>query len=170
MKKKTQKTINLIRSSNNKSYFDDCADEIWNYDKIVGEMKNLKRRYSTIILSGGEPTLVNSLFLIIRGLKDAGLDVILYTNARMLSIERYCKELRRTGLHRISVQLFSHLPDFHDEITQVRGSFEQTIKGIENWKRLGGHVDIRTEPLEQNRDDMSGFVDFMIRLENIHDI
>jgi cyclic pyranopterin phosphate synthase len=123
--------------------------------------KNIKR----IKISGGEPTLHPNIFEIIRFIREEGLDVKLNTNARVFSYPSFCKKMYNTGLRTISVSIWSDKPKIHDDITKVQKSLEQAVNGINNWKKLGGQVEVRSVLFKENKEDISNFIDFILELE-----
>ena len=68
----------------------------------------------------------------------------------------------------INITLFGPCKEIHEKWTRVPESFNQTIKGIENWKQIGGGVEIESIVSEYNKDEMYEFVDFILNKETIH--
>jgi MoaA/NifB/PqqE/SkfB family radical SAM enzyme len=91
------------------------------------------------------------------------INPILKTNARLLSYSKFAKSLFDFGLREVSVPLYSHISRHHDSIVKVDGAFNQTIKGIKNWKSLGGNIIIDTD--FKSEKNVSDFVDFVLELE-----
>ena len=54
----------------------------------------------------------------------------------MFSYLNYCKELINAGMTKVTIYVFSSKPEIHDNITRVKGSFKQTMKGINNLKNM----------------------------------
>lgn len=90
-----------------------------------------------ISLSGGEPTLRKDIFEIIEFCRSSGIENIqLQTNARMLSYEPFCRKLFASGITEMAVSLHAHTPEIHDSITRSKGSFSQTILGVNNLMKV----------------------------------
>ncbi|UCD03108.1 MAG: radical SAM protein [Candidatus Aenigmatarchaeota archaeon] len=102
------------------------------YLKVCKSMK-----ISDIGFIGGEPTMHPDLFELIRFTSHLGLKVSLYTNGRRLADPEFIKELEKTGVHIVQFNIQSAERETHDEISRVCGSFEETLKGIENWHKTG---------------------------------
>ena len=83
-----------------------------------------------IIINGGEPTLHPELLEIIRLFHKTGAEIIVYTNGRKLKDVDYCCKLVRM-VNRIVVPVHGE-ESVHDNITQKKGSFIDTICGIKN--------------------------------------
>lgn len=162
-----EKEIHITDKCNNKCEFCRSPEEVYvSMDKLKNELINLKvKGIKRIIISGGEPTMHSDLFEIIRIIYGFGFEIKLKTNARMIYYKDFSKKLADYGVKTISVPIYSKYPDAHDSLTGVKGSFMQTIAGINNWKKLGGEVEIRTKIVEGKNEDMAEFVDFIMGLE-----
>lgn len=106
-------------------------------DDISDTLRNCKKRSTGIVsITGGEPTLNQDLFRILRNLRQFSPDteIALLTNGRMFAYKTYSGEFINLGLNNIKViiPVHGHNDKLHDSITQVKGSFEQTIQGIRN--------------------------------------
>lgn len=77
-------------------------------------------------------------FKIVKLVKNEGFDIMVNTNARMLSNPLFCRRLYSMGVRTISVPIYSKKPEIHDRITKVEGSLRQALQGISNWKELWG--------------------------------
>ena len=87
----------------------------------------------TVVLSGGEVTLHReALDWVERARARGAARVVLQTNGRMLAYSKWVRHLMRAGCDVFAVALHGHRADLHDWLTQSEGSFEQTLKGLEN--------------------------------------
>ncbi|RLI98191.1 MAG: hypothetical protein DRO99_01370, partial [Candidatus Aenigmatarchaeota archaeon] len=91
--------------------------------------------YDEVILSGGEPTIKKDFFDIMEIAFRMGYKIKVQTNARMMSYPGFSKRLAKYNAS-FSVFLCGHDDKMHDNITGVKGSFRQTLKGIENLKHV----------------------------------
>ncbi|MBT3407250.1 glycosyltransferase [Candidatus Woesearchaeota archaeon] len=100
--------------------------------EIEGSLDLIDRDWK-IILTGGEPTINSDFFEIIDIIKEKGFEnVEIETNGRALSYNSFCKKCILGGIYDYSVYVFGHNEEIHDKITKFKGSFKQTVKGIEN--------------------------------------
>ncbi|UCC91783.1 MAG: radical SAM protein [Candidatus Aenigmatarchaeota archaeon] len=112
-------------------------------NKSTKEVKKLIRNAAgygvdRVSLTGGEPTIRKDIFEIVSFCRDLGItDIQLQTNARMLSYEYFCRKLFKCGLNEVFVSIHGHTPEIQDSITQVKGSFEQSVRGIKNLMEMG---------------------------------
>ncbi|MFW6024898.1 MAG: radical SAM protein [Candidatus Woesearchaeota archaeon] len=106
------------------------------YDHLKKESKKLIK-YDEIHITGGEPTIHKDFFKILNFLFSnyPNKDFVLVTNGRMLSYDTFCNKLSRFNFERFLIPLYG-TKKIHDEITNVKGSFEQTIRGLKNFNNI----------------------------------
>ncbi|MBN2094953.1 MAG: radical SAM protein [Candidatus Aenigmarchaeota archaeon] len=91
-----------------------------------------------VIFIGGEVAIRNDFFELLEYAKDKGLKVHIETNGRVFCKEAYSKRfLEIMPEASMMISFHSATPSIHDSITQVSGSFEQSVRGIRNLKKYG---------------------------------
>jgi len=85
-----------------------------------------------ITLIGGEPTMYKGIEEVIATSKEMGFNVGMVSNGRKFSSKRFTKKIKESGLDRLTISIEGSNCEMHDKITQVPGSFEQSIRGIDN--------------------------------------
>lgn len=98
---------------------------------VDGIRKN-RRHFSKISIGGGEPTLWSDLEGLIRYCKALRFRVQLHSNCRKMSDEVFASRMAKVGIDGITVPLHAHTSTMHDAITRRKGSFAETLKGIDN--------------------------------------
>jgi His-Xaa-Ser system radical SAM maturase HxsC len=104
-----------------------------------------KNGVKTITFSGGEPTLNKELPLILKELKHLfpHIELSLLSNGRMFRYANYAASFKGMDNFKVSIPLHGATCDLHDAITQTKGSFNQTLEGIENLLKEKIFVEIR---------------------------
>lgn len=82
-----------------------------------------------LTLSGGEPMLHKNFCDFLRKCREYDFSVNVLSNLTLLDGE-ILKEMKANPLLGVQVSLYSMNPDIHDEITQMKGSFEKTKNAI----------------------------------------
>ena len=83
----------------------------------------------SIFISVGEPTLIDDLTGIIRFAKEKDICVDLVTNGFLVT-KSLAEELVDCGVDRISFSIDAPIPEIHDEIRGIEGSWKRAIKAI----------------------------------------
>lgn len=82
-----------------------------------------------LTLSGGEPMLHKNFCDFLRKCNEYDLSINVLSNLTLLDDE-ILKEMKTNHLLGVQVSLYSMNPNIHDEITQMKGSFEKTKNAI----------------------------------------
>lgn len=91
------------------------------------------RKWKGIILTGSEVTLRRDLPELARRARQHHFEhVRIQTHGMRLANPRYCRTLVEAGVDEYFVSVTAADAETHDAITQVPGSFDRTIKGLEN--------------------------------------
>lgn len=102
------------------------------YD-VLKQCKDMRLLHLT--LSGGEPMLHKNFCDFLRKCKEYDFSVNVLSNLTLLT-DDFIKEMKSNPLLGVQVSLYSMNSEIHDEITQMKGSFEKTknaiLKLIEN--------------------------------------
>ncbi|MFW6231203.1 MAG: radical SAM protein, partial [Nanoarchaeota archaeon] len=112
-------------------YLHHLINERIRYDK---EEKRTK-----LLLIGGEPLIHPEIFRILKMIKKNNFEAVIRTNARMLANERFCEILGKF-CEEILVVDPANEKEAYEKISQVPGSWDQSRKGMENWKKIGKKV------------------------------
>jgi His-Xaa-Ser system radical SAM maturase HxsC len=87
------------------------------------------------------------------------------SNGRFFSYLSYCAALAKVSHPdlMIGVPLYSDIAHEHDFIVQVRGAYDETIRGIMNLARCGQKVEIRLVIHKLNYERLPEFAIFLVR-------
>lgn len=96
------------------------------YD-VLEQCKNMRLLHLT--LSGGEPMLHKNFCDFLRRCKEYEFSVNVLSNLTLLNDE-IIREMKAMPLLGVQTSLYSMNPGIHDEITQMKGSFEKTKNAI----------------------------------------
>ena len=92
-----------------------------------------KRRWTGLILTGAEITLRPDLPQLARRARQMGFEhVRIQTHGMRLAVESYCRELVEAGVDEFFVSVTAADAETHDDITTIKGSFDKTLRGLEN--------------------------------------
>jgi sulfatase maturation enzyme AslB (radical SAM superfamily) len=128
-------------------------------DTIITLLKQKKE--DNVVFYGGEPTLRNDLLGVILAAKKNGYRRIkLLTNGRAFSDIHFLQKLVSSGCYLFEIKLWGSNPSLHDHITQLTGSFQETIQGLENLAGLPHEkfVSVRIPVCKENYADLENTV------------
>lgn len=120
-------------------------------------------------LTGGEPTLHPHFVEIARQVDRLGTEFVVFTNGRWTdpdALLHLFTELRQ--LRGILISLHGAIPHSHEAFTNVKGSFEETIRNIERCVRSGIPTTISTVLTRHNWDEVEAITDLAARLGAHH--
>ena len=128
-------------------------------DKSAKEVKTIlekaRNRCNNIIFMGGEPTIQKNLIDYIKYAKALNYQEIhIASNGRMLSLKDYCKKLSEAGANVFTISVHGSSAKIHDYLTRAKDSWNQSIKGIKNLKKLNRYVQTNTVIVKQNYKDL----------------
>lgn len=108
--------------------------------EFLRELADAKARALTdIVFTGGEPTIRKDLPLLMEQARALGFHLHVQTNGRMLAYRPRAERLAAFGATWV-IALHGPTAEIHDRVTEVEGSFAQTIAGIRNLRDLRQRV------------------------------
>lgn len=129
------------------------------YDRLMHTLKYLKGKVHTIQLTGGEP-MVYENFLDILDYCSDNFDTLIATSAVLINNDNidHFKKVKK-----VQVSVYSDNPEEHDMITNLKGSFEATMKGIDMLVATNVPVAIATIVTRRNKDKLNAIIDLAIQ-------
>lgn len=121
------------------------------YKDILRQLKELG--CVNLLLTGGEVCLHKDFIEIARYAVSLGFLVDVYTNGISMTDEQF-DALCAIKVNSVSFSLYSGVPEIHDAITKVPGSFERTLKRMMMFKCAGVDTYIKTVVIRQNLDSL----------------
>ncbi len=94
-----------------------------------------------MLFSGGEPLVRKDLPELAQYATSKGMRAVISTNGTLISREK-ARELKQVGLSYVGISL-DGAEEVHDHFRGVAGSFQKTLKGIENCQAEGLKVGLR---------------------------
>ena len=100
------------------------------WEKFFDDMRKIANPGFVFNLPGGEPLLHPQIFSIIKLASNKGLKPLLSTNGYLLTRD-ISERLIQNGLFAVTISVDSSIPEIHDKIRGVNGTFNRLTKGIE---------------------------------------
>jgi radical SAM protein with 4Fe4S-binding SPASM domain len=104
---------------------------------------------ASITFTGGEPLLRPDIYEIVRHASQHGFIITVFTSGTPCNLER-SQKLKQAGAHTVSVTLYAAEPAPHDAITQIAGSWQKTIEGLQHLASIGLKTEIKFLQMQDN--------------------
>lgn len=117
-----------------------------------------------LTFTGGEPTLREDLQELLLYAQNKGAVTGLITNGRRLKDKDYVEQLEKAGLDFVQVTLESNKPQTHDKMTASKGSWKETVAGIQNALQTKIYVTTNTTLSKYNASEFLQTMDFIKEL------
>ncbi len=119
-------------------------------EEIIGIIDQLVEMGTfSLALTGGEIFIREDLFEIVKYAKNRGFFISLMTNGSLIREEHF-EEIINLKPIKFEITLYGATAEMHDNITRIKGSFEQTVSAIKRLHRDGIKVIIKTTLMNLN--------------------
>lgn len=108
-----------------------------------------------VTFSGGELLLRKDLLEILQYARKKDFIISLFSNVVLLT-ERMASKFKEINVNNVQVSLYSMDRDIHETITQIKGSYERTKRGIEILLKHGVNVIISCPIMKINKNSFRG--------------
>jgi radical SAM protein len=122
---------------------------------LIDQIIAFGKPYPLVVITGGDPLMREDVFDIISYGVGKGLRIAMAFSGTDLG-ERKLQELKEAGVARIAISIDAINPEVHDSFRGIRGTFEQSLKILENAIRLGIPVQINTTVTRMNLHELPG--------------
>lgn len=99
---------------------------------------------SRVIINGGEPTIYKDIIEIIELLNSKNAEIVLYSNGRRFSNYKFAEQIIKSGVNRITIPIHGNKL-IHDVMTQINGSYNETINALKNISKLKKEYEVELE-------------------------
>lgn len=126
--------------------------------RLIGEIASVNPE-AMLIITGGEPLLRSDIFELLEYASRKGMTVVFGTNGDLVD-DGVAQELKRCGVAGVGISLDSTNPDVHDSFRGVKGTWNETIKGIEACKKYGLDFQIQTTVTRNNYTEIPQLIEY----------
>lgn len=132
----------------------------------TGQWKSVIDKLSDIgvfvlTFTGGEPTLREDLPELLLYAQSEGIVTGLISNGRKLKDKAFVDILEKSGLDFVQITLESHKPQVHDAMTNEKGSWKETVAGIQNAVQSQIYVSTNTTLSKHNAANFLTSIDYI---------
>lgn len=117
---------------------------------------------TTMIISGGEPTLRPDICEIVVYIHNKGVETAMITNGILCGTRPgLAKQLFEAGLDSAQVSLDSPIESIHNELVGNPIAYRATVKGLINLKEAGVHAYVNSTVCKTNAESLKGMPQFL---------
>lgn len=157
--------VNCLLPTSHRQFSTIDTVQVENYlCEVIKNNPNNKRTICEI--SGGEPTLAENFFDVLRVVnkyKQSGdiYKIVVLTNGITAAEESFAKEMSQY-IDDAVICLYSHDAETHDWFTRVKGSFDKKCLGIDNLIKYGVYVHVKTLVMKPTYQQFPQLAKFMM--------
>lgn len=123
--------------------------------KILDDLHNMG--VLAILFTGGEVFARSDIFEILEYAYEKRFAIDIFTNGALLDGDKIIR-LKALWLKGIHFSVYFHIPEKHDAITQVKGSFEKTLTALKACSLIGIPTKIKAPIFAETIDDVDGII------------
>ena len=117
-----------------------------------------------LTLTGGEALCHKDFFKIADETRRLGMALRLYTNGYLIADSAMAKRIAALKPVEVEISIHGARPETHEALTRIKGSFDKTVRGIENLVKEGIRVGLKTPITKLNQNELFEIRDLADRL------
>jgi len=136
-------------------------------NSILSGLKENRKRFDSLIITGGEPTIYGKLFKVLRYAKYTCKykKICLVTNGILLSYPTFLDKLIKLGVDSFQISYFALTKEKQDALSRTRNTFDYVNKGIKNAVKSGKEVRINVVINKLNYEYLPEIAEHLIKLK-----
>lgn len=103
----------------------------------------------SISFTGGEPFLFKNFHSVLRKARENDFVITILSNLTLIN-QKDIEVLKELNIYNIQVSIYSMIPEIHDSITKLKGSFIKTIDSIEHLIKSGISIEVSCPIIKEN--------------------
>ncbi|BAA80656.1 PqqE homolog [Aeropyrum pernix K1] len=121
---------------------------------LVDQVVEFGRPYPILVITGGDPLMRRDFWRILEYAVSQGLRVAVAPSVTPLLTREVVRRMARMGVARISISIDSGLPEVHDAIRGVPGTFKASVNIVREALAAGLPVQINTTVMKPTVDSL----------------
>lgn len=137
------------------------------FNKIIRNLKENRKKTSSLIITGGEPTIYKKLFSALKFSKKICRydNICIVSNGIRLANEKYLDKLIESGVNSFQISYFALDKKKHNALSRTKETFEYVKKGIQNIVKRNKIIRINVVINKFNYIDLPKIVEELINLK-----
>ncbi len=126
--------------------------------RVIDMLREFGKPYPLVVVTGGDPLMREDVFEIIEQASSSGIRVAIAFSGTPLATRDKIERMKDSGVARIAISIDGSSAEVHDSFRGIKGTFETSMKIIDNAIDVGIPVQINTTVTKFNLHDLPGMV------------
>ena len=123
--------------------------------KLIDQLVEFGEPYPALLLTGGDPLMRHDFFELIEYAKSLGIYVAVAASVTPRLNETSISRMRDLGVDIMSVSLDGALPETHDRLRGIKGTWKATIDALRMARELGLRTQTNTTVMRSNINELA---------------
>lgn len=107
-----------------------------------------------VTLTGGEAMCHKDFFKIANEVRRLGMALRIYSNGYLLADKKMVRRIKALNPLELEISIHGARAESHEALTKIKGSFDKTVKAIENLVEAGLKVNLKCPITRLNQDEL----------------
>ncbi|HUK49446.1 MAG TPA: TIGR04053 family radical SAM/SPASM domain-containing protein [Terriglobales bacterium] len=122
--------------------------------KLIDQLTDFREPYPALLFTGGDPLMREDFFELIKYAKDHGIYVAVAASVTPKLNEESISRMKSLGVDIMSVSLDGALPNTHDRLRGIRGTWAATMEALRTAKRAALKAQVNTTVMRSNINEL----------------
>ncbi|MGP8069087.1 MAG: TIGR04053 family radical SAM/SPASM domain-containing protein [Candidatus Bathyarchaeia archaeon] len=129
--------------------------------ELIDQLLEFGEPYPALLLTGGDPLMRDDFFDLIEYAKEKGVYVAVAASVTPKLNETTISRMKEMGVDIMSLSLDGALPETHDKLRGVKGTWEKTIHALQLANEAGLRAQINTTVMRSNINELPEIFHFV---------
>ncbi|MDH3584854.1 MAG: radical SAM protein, partial [Phycisphaerae bacterium] len=121
------------------------------YD-VLRKIADLGVLYCT--LTGGEALCHKDFYKIAKEVRRLGMALRIYSNGYLMADKKVVRRIKELNPIEVEISIHGARPETHEALTKIKGSFNKTVKALENLNEAGIRVSLKCPITRLNQNEL----------------
>ena len=135
--------------------------------ELIDQLLEFGEPYPALLLTGGDPLMRDDFFDLIEYAKEKGVYVAVAASVTPKLNETTISRMKEMGVDIMSLSLDGALPETHDKLRGVKGTWEKTIQALQLANETGLRTQINTTVMRSNINELPEIFHFVRQREAV---
>ncbi len=129
---------------------------------VIDMLREFGKPYPLVVVTGGDPLMREDVFEIVEQASSSGIRVAIAFSGTPLATREKIERLKDSGVARVAISIDGSNAEVHDSFRGIRGTFETSMRIIDDAVDVGLPVQINTTVTKFNLHDLPGMVELCL--------